>query len=111
MPLSIKPRQSTKRKASSNPTTPAKKVRIVFATDIPDQTVFVASGRPKRASFGDPQHKFASRRSSSTQNSSPAIVQPDPTVKRRGRPPKTSTSPAHGSEEQVAPKKRGRPAK
>ncbi|OCT46872.1 putative AT DNA binding protein (Thy28) [Cladophialophora carrionii] len=109
MPLTI---QARKRKAASNPGTPAKKVRIGSTTNIPDSPTVSPSGRPKRTSVGEPQYKFTRRRSSSTQNVSPAVAEPKPAAKRRGRPPKAAAAaPTPAAEENVTAKKRGRPAK
>ncbi|EXJ65165.1 hypothetical protein A1O7_01505 [Cladophialophora yegresii CBS 114405] len=111
MPLTIQPR---KRKAASNPGVPAKKVRIGSTTDIPDQPTVSPSGRPKRTSVGEPQYKVTRRRSSSTRNVSPAAAEQKSPAKRRGRPPKAGPAAATTAptvDEDVAPKKRGRPAK
>ncbi|KAJ9605118.1 hypothetical protein H2200_010508 [Cladophialophora chaetospira] len=128
-----------KRKASSSGLdTPAKKVRIGNATDIPDPTITSSAGRPKRTTVSEPKYNFTRRRLSSTQSANPAVKEPQPASKRRGRPPKavaaaaaadeieddvkprgrgrppkTIASPARAptKEEKVAPKKRGRPSK
>ena len=102
---------ATKRKASSTPDTPAKKVRIGTTTNISDQAATSPAGRPKRTTVSEPQYNFTRRRLSSTQNASSAVEEPQPATKRRGRPPKAVASSAPAVEERAAPKKRGRLAK
>jgi hypothetical protein len=110
MPLNVK---SRKRKASSAPSTPAKKVRIGSTISIPDPPAASPSGRPKRASVGEPTYNFK-RNQSADKNPSPVSVDSDGR-KTRGRPPKPSghRKPARPAEEHkaVTPKKRGRPRK
>ncbi|OQU95711.1 EVE domain-containing protein isoform 2 [Cladophialophora immunda] len=80
LPLRVKSdiMPAKKRKASSNSSTPAKKVRIGGTSAIPDQPAVSSAGRPKR-----------------TTNTAPAgsSAKGEP-VKKRGRPPKAAASPA-----------------
>jgi colicin import membrane protein len=93
-----------KRKSSAAQDTPAKKVRIGSATDIPDSAS--PAGRPKRTSVGTPQYNFTRRRLSAAQSVTPPTVKSDTAGKKRGRPAK---NPAPAPTE-VA-KGRGRPPK
>jgi hypothetical protein len=106
---------SKKRKAAaSEPTTTPKKVRIGEISDIPDVELS-STGRPKRASVGEPQYK--DRRTNTLKEVSlPQVSKVEGEVKRRGRPPKNSTThvPATtATEDEPEPVvwKRGRPPK
>ncbi|EXJ76058.1 uncharacterized protein A1O5_00566 [Cladophialophora psammophila CBS 110553] len=83
-----------KRKASSTSSTPAKKVRIVGTSDIPDQAAASPAGRPKRTSVSEPKYNFTRRRSSGAQNAVSAGAKSEPVMKKRGRPLKAAAAAA-----------------
>ncbi|KAJ9503719.1 hypothetical protein H2202_000858 [Exophiala xenobiotica] len=105
-----------KRKAAaSEPTTTPKKVRIGDISDIPDVELS-STGRPKRASIGEPQYKDRRTNNTLKEVSLPQVLKVEGEVKRRGRPPKNSTTPvpaitATEDEPEPVVRKRGRPPK
>lgn len=100
-----------KRKAAGEASTTPKKVRIAETLDIPDVS---STGRPKRASVGEPQYNFK-RTTTPKEVSHPQVLKAEGEVKRRGRPPKNSTTPVPVTSTEDEPKpvvrKRGRPPK
>ncbi|KIW50897.1 hypothetical protein PV05_09675 [Exophiala xenobiotica] len=100
-----------KRKAAGEASTTPKKVRIGETLDIPDVS---STGRPKRASVGEPQYNFK-RTTTPKEVSHPQVLKAEGEVKRRGRPPKNSTTPVPVTSTEDEPKpvvrKRGRPPK
>lgn len=112
------PAKKRKAAASTKSSAPEKKARFSDVSIIPDaaeEPSLSSTGRPKRASVGEPQYDLTRRRrSTSDQKTAPTSAAAEtPTPKKRGRPAKvTSTKPDPPSAlAVVVPKKRGRPAK
>lgn len=110
------PAKKRKAGASTKSSAPEKKARFGDVSIIPDaeEPSLSSTGRPKRASVGEPRYDLTRRRSTSDPKTTPTSAAAEKTTpKKRGRPAKvTSTKPDPPSAlSVVVPKKRGRPAK